>query len=108
MKACLQPYTCLNERRRVFAFPPAFTWNNPCISCMEGIARQMDKFVPEKDTMPLPPQTRRESKDIPIPICSVCGKRITTGADKCRSCFNESRLPCGYATKKTSPRGVSG
>jgi len=91
MKACLQSFTCLNERRRVFAFPPTYTWNNPCISCMEGTARQLDKFVPENESQPGRPQERKKYSPLPPAACCDCGKKVSYGANRCRPCLDKSR-----------------
>lgn len=70
---------------------PPMGWDNPCLSCVEGTARQMDAWKPEEDTSPEEPQGRKKYSRLPLQRCSDCGVKVSYGANRCRPCLDKSR-----------------
>jgi len=89
---CLNSSTCLAERQRAMRLNGPFGWGIKCMDCIEGCARQMDKWRPEPDVHDTQsPAARRKYDPLPPSFCSMCGKPITRGATRCRACLDSTR-----------------
>ena len=92
MRCCQTSATCLIERQRAMRLDGPFGWQIPCMDCIEGCARQMDRHTPEPDIAPSPqrdlgkPRVKR-----PNATCATCGKKVTRGAKQCKPCRGKAR-----------------
>ena len=104
MPACCQSaHTCLSERSRAMRLTPPMGWDNKCLDCLEGTARQMDKWVPEPTVEPyrLRPDGTHTPGTKPKGACfrghdrATYGRLHTQGRDKggyaCRECERMKR-----------------
>lgn len=78
---CLSAVTCLAERARTMRINGPHGWQMPCMDCVEGAARQMDRHKPEPDKAPSHGMS-------PRPRCAECGKKIAHGniTGCCKAC----------------------
>jgi len=90
LAACLSKHSCITRRDSVMRLPSIWTWNDPCTSCVEGLARKMDGWKPEADLEPKPLRDYRKPP-APPPKCSVCGKVISRGSSLCKKCWGIGR-----------------
>jgi hypothetical protein len=112
---CLTLHTCLSERSRAMRLTPPMGWDNKCLNCLEGVARQMDKWTPEPTIEPyrLRPNGTHKPGTKPKDACfrghprATYGRLQTTGRDTggwvCREC--ERLKHARYRTKDRSALG---
>jgi hypothetical protein len=92
MRCCQTTATCLIERQRVMRINGPHGWSLPCMDCIEGCARQMDRHVPEPDLEPRPVRDAGKPKvKRPPDHCATCGKVVTRGAKQCKPCRGKAR-----------------
>jgi hypothetical protein len=103
--SCLTKHKCLARRDVTFRKQPVFTWGEECISCFEGMARQMDVFKPEPDVDIEPYRLRPDGTHVPGTkpkgacgnghLRSEHGRRIVKGRDEggyaCKQCEKDRR-----------------
>ena len=58
---------------------PPMGWDNKCLDCLEGTARQMDKWKPELDPLDTAsPAAREKYSKLLKPNCPVCNLPVAT------------------------------
>ena len=72
---------------------PPMGWDNKCLDCLEGTARQMDKWKPELDPLDTAsPAAREKYSKMLKPNCPICGLPVKTYRAKMhRKCLDSTR-----------------
>ena len=103
MPACCQSaHTCLSERSRAMRLTPPMGWDNKCLDCLEGTARQMDKWKPELDPLDTAsPAAREKYSKMLKPDCPICGLPVKTYRAK----MHRACMPVVVRPPKPPPAG---
>lgn len=93
---CLEKRSCLAERERCMRIHGPTGWDNPCMNCDVGAARQLDGFVPEEGFGP---------------NCLNCGAPIwkwSSQTGMCMECSHRGKRNSGNRSKREGVKAYWG